>query len=471
MKNSKRVIAGAMALLSAVSVASCGSSSGGDSSSSYVDKVKVASTDDIATIPDGSEKELEWLSYFDINPTKKEPEKRTDLTLFEEKGGKIKYSQTSSMNKYDKLAARLMSNDPPDMFWYEQSMTFPANCIKEMFQPVDDIVDFDSAMWSDVKDVAEQFTLNGKHFVAPINFLPGSVITYDKSMIDAAGLDDPYELYQNNEWNWDNWYDMMSEFVSNAPADVERFGINGWFQTQVIQQTGKTMVNYDGEKFTNNINDPDIERAEDLLYQVGKNNLVNGNWLGNAKQALKDGNLLFYCMGTWAMTGNNGPSDADTWRVVPVPSDPNTDEKYMTSDMTAYMWVRGSTAKEAVKCWYECCRMANTDETYKENGKEKFLNANPNWTEDMYQVIVDCSSSEYNQVFDYGYGISSTMSDDNANEDGNCVTRKLYEYTNKADENGKQFSWTELRESYSATVDAELKTINDAVVAFNKKNS
>lgn len=471
MKNSKRVIVGAMALLSAVSVASCGSSSGGDSSSSYVDKVKVASTDDIATIPDGSEKELEWLSYFDINPTKKEPEKRTDLTLFEEKGGKIKYSQTSSMNKYDKLAARLMSNNPPDMFWYEQSMTFPANCIKEMFQPVDDIVDFDSAMWSDVKDVAEQFTLNGKHFVAPINFLPGSVITYDKSMIDAAGLDDPYELYQNNEWNWDNWYDMMSEFVSNAPADVERFGINGWFQTQVIQQTGKTMVNYDGEKFTNNINDPDIERAEDLLYQVGKNNLVNGNWLGNAKQALKDGNLLFYCMGTWAMTGNNGPSDADTWRVVPVPSDPNTDEKYMTSDMTAYMWVRGSTAKEAVKCWYECCRMANTDETYKENGKEKFLNANPNWTEDMYQVIVDCSSSEYNQVFDYGYGISSTMSDDNANEDGNCVTRKLYEYTNKADENGKQFSWTELRESYSATVDAELKTINDAVVAFNKKNS
>ena len=54
MKNSKRVIVGAMALLSAVSVASCGSSSGGDSSSSYVDKVKVASTDDIATIPDGS---------------------------------------------------------------------------------------------------------------------------------------------------------------------------------------------------------------------------------------------------------------------------------------------------------------------------------------------------------------------------------------------------------------------------------
>ena len=393
------------------------------------------------------------------------------MTLFNNKGGKVEYTRVTDSEKFDQLASAIMAQqNVPDIFKYEW-MAFPAQVLKDMYQPVDDIVNFDDPLWADVKTASDKFVMGGKHYVAPISFTVGTLMMYDQDVIDAEGLDDPYELYQNNEWNWDNWYDMMSEFVSNAPADVERFGINGWFQTQVIQQTGKTMVNYDGEKFTNNINDPDIERAEDLLYQVGKNNLVNGNWLGNAKQALKDGNLLFYCMGSWAMTGNNGPSDADTWRVVPVPSDPNTDEKYMTSDMTAYMWVRGSTAKEAVKCWYECCRMANTDETYKENGKEKFLNANPNWTEDMYQVIVDCSSSEYNQVFDYGYGISSTMSDDNANEDGNCVTRKLYEYTNKADDNGKQFSWTELRESYSATVDAELKTINDAVVAFNKKNS
>ena len=422
----KKILALAVALTSVFAVAGCGSTGDSSSKVSTVKKVKVEDTQEIEAIPDDAQKTIRWMGTYDLNPDEKKGEdKSVEMTLFNNKGGKVEYTRVTDSEKFDQLASAIMAQqNVPDIFKYEW-MAFPAQVLKDMYQPVDDIVNFD----------------------------------------------DPYELYQNNEWNWDKWYDMMSEFVSNAPADVERFGINGWFQTQVIQQTGKTMVNYDGEKFTNNINDPDIERAEDLLYQVGKNNLVNGNWLGNAKQALKDGNLLFYCMGTWAMTGNNGPSDADTWRVVPVPSDPNTDEKYMTSDMTAYMWVRGSTAKEAVKCWYECCRMANTDETYKENGKEKFLNANPNWTEDMYQVIVDCSSSEYNQVFDYGYGISSTMSDDNANEDGNCVTRKLYEYTNKADDNGKQFSWTELRESYSATVDAELKTINDAVVAFNKKNS
>ena len=175
-------------------------------------------------------------------------------------------------------------------------------------------------------------------------------------------------------------------------------------------------------------------------------------------------------MGTWAMTGNNGPSEGDDWRIVPVPSDPNSEEKYMTADMLAYMWVRGSTAKEAVKTWYECCRMANTDEQYKENGKEKFLNANPNWTEEMYQVFQDASSNENKMVFDYGYGISSTLSDDNASEDGSCVTRKLYEYTNKSDDSGKQYSWSELRQSYSATVDSELKSLNQSVADYIAKN-
>ena len=140
----------------------------------------------------------------------------------------------------------------------------------------------------------------------------------------------------------------------------------------------------------------------------------------------------------------------------------------MTADMLAYMWVRGSTANDAVKTWFECCRMANTDEEYKANGKQKFLNANPCWTEEMYDTFMEASSTENKFMFDYGYGISSMLSDDGASADGSCVTRKLYEYTNKEDDNGKQYSWTELREMYSATVDTELKTINDAVAAYTK---
>ena len=270
------------------------------------------------------------------------------------------------------------------MFWYEQSMTFPANCIKEMFQPVDDIVDFDSAMWSDVKDVAEQFTLNGKHFVAPINFLPGSVITYDKSMIDAAGLDDPYELYQDGKWDWNAWYDMMSEYVEGAAADEERYGINGWFAPFIFQSTGKTLITYDADKdeYVSNLNDADFVRASDMLYDIAKNGMYYPDWVGQAGDAFKK-NILFYAMGPWASTGTHSPKDGDNWGVVPMPKDPNSDTLYTTIDMNAYMWVKGSTKNDAMKCWLECAKIVYTQDTYKDIEKEKFFVNNPNWTEDM----------------------------------------------------------------------------------------
>ncbi len=472
MNKLKRMMALTVAMLTAVGISACGSSTGDSEEEApvtTVEKVEVEDTEEIDELSDDVQKEILWMGTYDLNPNEKRGEdKSVEMTLFNNKGGTVKWSQVSDSEKFDKLASAIMSQqDVPDIFKYEW-MAFPAQVLKDMYQPVDDLVDFDSPLWSDTKTSADQFVMNGKHYVAPISTTVGTMMMYDNAVIQANGLADPYEEYLEGNWNWDTWVDMMTEFCEGSTEENPRYGINGWFQTQIIQQTGKTMVNYEDGKFVSNLNDPDIERAENMLYDIGKKGYVNGNWLGNAKQALKDGNVLFYCMGTWAMTGNNGPSEGDDWGVVPVPSDPQNDEKVMTADMLAYMWVRGSTANDAVKTWFECCRIANTDEEYKENGKQKFLNANPCWTEEMYDTFMEASSTENKFMFDYGYGISSLMSDDGASADGSCVTRKLYEYTNKEDDNGKQFSWTELRESYAATVDSELKTINDAVAAYNK---
>lgn len=465
MTKLKRALAVTAAVLSASAAAGCGNSGNSSSAVTTVPKVDVNDTDLIENIPDEAQKEILWMGTYDLNPAEG-ADKTVEMTLFNNKGGTVKFSQVSDGEKFDKLASAIMSQkDVPDIFKYEW-LAFPSQVLKDMYQPVDSIVDFSDPLWADVADTADQFVLKGKHYVAPISFSVGTLFMYDHALVESEGLEDPYDLYMNGEWNWDSWHDIMTEFVENSPAGVQRYGINGWFQTQVIQQTGKTMVTYDGNTFKSNLNDPDIERAENLLYDLGKNNLVYTEWGGTAKQVLKDGDILFFCMGPWAMTGRNGPQEGDEWRIVPVPSDPNTEEKYMTSDMLAYMWVKGSTADEAVKTWYECCRIAQTSDEYKENGKEKFLNANPNWTEEMYDVMQKASSSEYKQVFDYGYGISPALSQDNASEDGNCVTRKLYEFTNKQDDNGHQYTWSELREAYSATVNSELDKINKAIKEF-----
>ena len=220
--NIKKYTALTAALVLAFSAVSCGKSN--DSSaqtSSYSEKIEVidssADSDKNSAYNsveelNGEEGELEWFSYYDLNPTRSQPERSTSLALFENKGGKIIYAQTSSMKKYDDLAARLMADDPPDMFAYEQKMTFPANCVKEMFQPIDDAIDLDDPLWADVKATADDFTLGGKHYVLPIAYGALSVMTYNKTVIEAEGFDDPYDLYMAGEWDWNSWYHLMEEY-------------------------------------------------------------------------------------------------------------------------------------------------------------------------------------------------------------------------------------------------------------------
>ena len=467
MKTYKRLLSALAALAFAAAAASCGSSASGGSANSeeddlasYEDQVVVEDTEEVDSIPEGAESELEWLSYFDINPSKNSKEKRVDLDLFEKKGGKIKYSATSSMTKYDQLAARLLSNDPPDMFWFEQKMTYPVYCVKGMFQPVDPIVDFDSDLWSDMKDLADKYTLGGEHYVAPVEVSALSVMTYNKDFIEANALDDPYDIYMEGDWTWDEWYRLMQEYVAGGTAEEERYGVNGWFGAFFFQSTGKTLIQYDAEKdeYVSNIMDPDFDRASSLLYDVQKNHMYYPDWIGSATDCFKK-NILFYGMGTWAVS----PKEGDNWGIVPMPRDPNSDKLYTTIGLTAYMWVKGSQKNDAMRIWNECARIAATDPQYTEAGKEKFFVTQPYWTEEMYEMAnVEPISDKYIKVVDPGYGISTELSNDDAatNPTKEAVIPYMYSSVMKTDDDGKQYTWTQLREMYSATIDSNLKDFN-----------
>ena len=476
--NYKKYIAAVMALSMATGVAGCGSSSNSSSKAeddfSATENVAVADTESIEAIPEGAEKEILYLGEGDLNPTKGSPEKSTELQLFESKGGKIRFQQTSNEDRFDNLAAAITANkDIPDIFKYEW-LAFPSQVVKDMYQPIDSIVDFSQPLWSATKDTADQFMLNGKHYVAPLGYSASAMLCYDKDIIDAEGLDDPYELYQDGKWDWNAWYDMMSEYVEGAAADEERYGINGWFAPFIFQSTGKTLITYDADKdeYVSNLNDADFVRASDMLYDIAKNGMYYPDWVGQAGDAFKK-NILFYAMGPWASTGTHSPKDGDNWGVVPMPKDPNSDTLYTTIDMNAYMWVKGSTKNDAMKCWLECAKIVYTQDTYKDIEKEKFFVNNPNWTEDMYNVAyVDLVTDKFTKIFDPGYGISTTLSDNDAatNDTKEAVIPYLYTSVMKTDENGSQYTWTQLKEQYKGTVDSELKTLNDQYHAYLEKN-
>ncbi|MBQ7756614.1 MAG: ABC transporter substrate-binding protein [Oscillospiraceae bacterium] len=489
MRKSKRFVAGLLAVACCFSVVGCGKDGDGKktTTTAFVGKedIKVttpAPSDEndpdaltITGIPDGAEKELEWLSYFDINPAKGSAEKRADLQLFEAYGGKIKWNRAAPLNKYDKLAEAVLAGKYPDMFWFEQKMSFPCNVVQGMFQPIDELVDFDNALWSDVKDASETFAINGKHYVAPISFEVQSVLTYDQKNIDTYGLEDPYQLYLEGEWDWNAFEDIMREWVAQGDEENIYYGVNGWLHSHIFHSTGKSLIEYDAEKqeYYSNVDDADLERAANYLYNLSKDNIILTEWKGQASDAFQS-NVLFYSMGVWASIDTHTPQEDDDWRVVPIPKDPNSDEYYMSVSPVAYMWVKGSEKADAMKCWLECARIVYVQDEYKQAQKDKFFLNNPNFNEDAYTLVYDeLISDKFNRVYDVGYGISTDLSNDDAaaNASKEAIISYMYSSVSKADEEtGTQFSWAQLKGAYEGTIDSELKTFNAAFKEFLANN-
>ena len=138
------------------------------------------------------------------------------------------------------------------------------------------------------------------------------------------------------------------------------------------------------------------------------------------------------------------------------------------------MWVAGSTKKDAMKCWLECCKIANTSDEYKQAQKKKFFENNPNWSEEMYQMALEeVFSDKFIQLVDPGTGISAEISDDSAakNDTRQAINSYMYAGTTLSDYNtNAQYTWTQIREKYSPTIDSELKKFNENYKKFIEDN-
>ena len=81
-------------------------------------------------------------------------------------GGTVNVTMCTSLEYMEKLGVYIASGDSPDLVRYEWEM-IPSGLIQNRFQPLDDWLDIDSPVWSDMRDVIESFAYNGKHFYFP----------------------------------------------------------------------------------------------------------------------------------------------------------------------------------------------------------------------------------------------------------------------------------------------------------------
>ena len=432
------------------------------------------------TLPDATEvavsgTNVKWFSWFDPFHNYDDAEVvNTGFWTFKNKYGcDVEWIECTWDQRYDGLANLILAGTSPD-FAHGEANTFPYNALKGIFQPVDDYIDYNDPLWAGVKDYADQrFSLAGKHYLMIYDIGFNNVVAYNKRVMEEWGFDDPAQLFYNDEWTWDVFYDMCVEF---SEPDEERYALDGWgFCNGLMNSCGETLVEYDLEtqQFVSNLDDPRLEKAANLLYDLNKNQCVwprwNNGWAvrGNTEgTGMKEGLCLFWIRGTWVFTGTVeeisnlwGDMTQNELMFVPLPRDPDGDGRYVTESIpNAYGLVKGAENPEAVALLASCDRFKVLDPTVvsidRRQLEEIYL-----WTDEMlamYDTCVEIANSGSDVIVAYDAGLGTKLSSIVGEIEGTAFQSEAQ-------------SWAQLKEKYGEQMDYYVADLNSQMAEFENE--
>lgn len=425
---------------------------------------------------------IKWMAWWEIDETAANAELFKEVYGIPEKGieksanydhtGRIfDYMYTDYNSRYDKLATAIQAGDSPDLFPFE-IRDYPYGALQGRYQPIDGIVDLTTDKWTKAKDVMDQFELNGKQYCAIYEISFDSLLYYRKSVIEDAGLEDPRELFENDNWTWDTFLDMARQFQKTGDDENPKFVTEGYnTEIELLVSTGTPIISIEGGKLINNMNSANVQRAMDLLSTLQSENLrwpiQENGWSVNPK-LWAQGNILFYANGgTWEFEGDSGLKkfadrfswDEDEIKVVPYPRDPQADKYYHFMKQDALMWCKGSTNANGVAAWIDCCVTTSLDDKVtaasRKQAKDKYGWTDYNLDFIYSQTTLD-GTSKITPIFDFKNGIGNDIADASKSESPvEALTKTVYLSGEK--------TYAQLNAEYFTQIDTRINEINEKI--------
>ena len=273
----------------------------------------------------------------------------TGYWTFQEKyDSKIDFVETTYFEASDDLAKLIIAGTPPDTM--TGGWSFPMGAVQGTVQAIDPWIDIDDPLWAPMKELFDKFSIGGKHYQICIQTAPSNVVVYNRRVIDEYGYDDPADLYWNDEWTWAKFYEMCVDF---SDPDEDRFALDGYaFNGMFVESTGQQYLMSDKNGlYYSNLDSPEIERGQNYLYDLLKNDCCygRGSWAlrGDFGAGMKEGKCLFYVIGESFFTA---PVDEveNLWGAIsegevmfaPIPRDENGDGVYYMP--SSFIDIKGS---------------------------------------------------------------------------------------------------------------------------------
>ncbi|MCI5903873.1 MAG: extracellular solute-binding protein [Oscillospiraceae bacterium] len=440
MNNSKKIFAGLLAVSVTMGLTACGDKSNGDSGSGDAGETTTSATTttgvtvEINTegLKEGEDevlenamsqlkdvelenKEIKWLAHYDINPSTTGESKKVELEMFERKyGGSIKYYPTTYENRYNDLSTNVLGGEGIDLFPGQDVNNLPKGIVSGMFQPVDDYIDLNDAIWQNTAAAMELMNFGGKHYQFVTNVTAEQVVLYNKATIEANGLDDPWDLYEAGEWNWDTFKSMLLDFVDE---DAGQYGLDGWYNEKALfLSAGVPFVSTDENgNLVCNVNDATVEKAMNYQLDLYNSGLVlpleQFNW-AIQPQMMGEGSELFMLWGMWGVQGDpatwNTKIEPENLGIAPVPS-PAGSDPYQAATLDGFVLCKGANNPEGAARFVECVLVANSDEGAIAISDRKAMDDN-GWSEEILEKskAINELARQY-PVYDLAAGCSTDI--------------------------------------------------------------
>lgn len=278
-------------------------------------------------------------------------------------GGTVETEICGSLEYFEKLGTLIASGLSPDLVRYDWA-AYPDGIIRNRYTALDEWLDMDDPLWSDIKTVIDSFGYKGKHYYYPQNVMPNFAMIYNTASIEEANLENPMDLYFAGEWTWDKFEEMLYAWASMDDEYIPFTG-GSWVGMMFSNTSGTELIEVTDDGIVNNLRDKNVNRALTWLEGLKRENLIGTGYI-HPEEAFVDGKLLFLAMGfTWGFESAQkslfNKNLEGTIEAVPFPRDPQADKYYLAADTLGFMVPAGATNIQGGVQWILSSRIYETD--------------------------------------------------------------------------------------------------------------
>lgn len=278
----------------------------------------------------------------------------------------------------ERLTSTVMAGEPfADMVRLDLKW-IPGLAAGGYLTPLDDFTDVgkESLLPESVKQVGK---FNGLQYGFVDSFNPSSGLVYNKRMFAEAGLPDPYELQERDEWTWEALLNAAKALTKDTNGDgkIDQYGLS--FDQAVLAEhlilsnNGRIVDPENGKIAFDSAESMEALQFMNDLYNVHKVVKANegNNWL-DPKNFFTQGHVAMTQAGVWEGE-ERMKTMTDDWGYVFFPKGPKAADFVVPvtiADM--YFIPKGAPhAKESFEMWKELVLWDTQEESYQD-----FLEAN-----------------------------------------------------------------------------------------------